>query len=122
MLAGQLQMWAVNVYWLLGFLIALAALALVLVACWTGLKILIWHVRRRRALQEYVAGTYRADGKRYPPFTGGTCDGCGRVSRKIYYPENGPRLCSTCYERYWRENEAPDPPSREPVESAGRSN
>jgi hypothetical protein len=102
----NLNMWALNIYALIGFLLLLGAASVVLVAVWTGLKMGIWSYLRRRSRQAYLSRTRRADGQRYPPVAGGVCDHCHRVSKQIYYSRSGPRLCSPCYEAYWREEKA----------------
>ena len=102
---GRLEMWALNIHLLIGGLIALAAGLVLLVILWTGLKIGIWRIQQRRAQKAYVRETRRADGRRYPPFFGGVCEKCGQVSKKIYHPVVGPRLCADCYESHWREAE-----------------
>ena len=109
---ADLRMWGANIHLLLGLLLCLAAGAVALAALWTGLKIWIWRVLQRRAWQQYRRQNRRADGRPYPPFTGGVCDDCGRVSKKIYHPVSGPRLCSPCYETYWRQSELFSPRSQ----------
>ena len=102
---ANIRMWGVNIYLLIGLLLLLAAVAVVVAALWTGLKIWLWRIRQKRAWQAYRQKSRRADGQKYPPFTGGVCDQCGRVSKKVYHPVSGPRLCSPCYETYWRQAE-----------------
>ena len=103
------SMWGANMYLLIGLLLFLAAGAVVVVALWTGLKVWMWRIRQRRAWAEYRRQSQRADGRRYPPFTGGVCDHCKRVSKKVYHPASGPRLCSSCYEMFWRQAERSSP-------------
>lgn len=111
---AMLENWVLNIYFLIGALVALAALFVLLIAGWTLLKIGIWRRRQRCAWQAYRQQTRRADGRMYPPVLGGVCDHCGRVSKKIYHPLTGPSLCAPCYERYWREQEGQRDEEKQP--------
>jgi hypothetical protein len=105
MLAQQIRMFGQNIYYLIGLLLALGFGSVVAVVCWTGLKIALFSLRRRRSEQLYRQQTRRADGKRYPPVACGFCDACGRSSKSIYHPSCGVKLCAPCYEEYWRRTE-----------------
>jgi hypothetical protein len=104
---GQLDMWALNIWFLLGLLLALGAGAIVLAVVWMLLRAWLWRTRKRRAWKSHVARTRRADGRPYPPMLGGTCAQCGHVGKGIYHPVGGPSHCPDCYERHWRQKEAP---------------
>lgn len=64
---SQLDMFGLNIYYLIGLLIALGAGLVLLVVVWTGVKALLWHIQMRRARQAYHERTRREDGRRYPP-------------------------------------------------------
>ncbi len=102
MIAQDLQMWAVNIYFLIGLLIFLSFCSIVLLAIYIGVRMYLFSRRQRRSLAEYHRRTRRADGRMYPPFTGGICDRCGAIRRKIYHLPTGERLCPECYEPFWR--------------------
>lgn len=105
----QLHMFGQNIFLILGALILLVFGSIGLVAAYMALRIWYFHHRQRRARQEYRRRTLRADGKRYPPIAGGTCQVCGRVSTTIYYPTSGEKLCAPCYEEFWRRTEYQSP-------------
>lgn len=99
---ADVGMWALNIYVFLGLAIVLIVAGGLLLAAWIGLRSLLWCRAQKRSQQACIARTRRADGQHYPPVIGGLCEQCGRVSRTIYHPQVGPKLCSACYERYWR--------------------
>jgi len=99
----QLINFKINIYFLIGLLIFLAASSVLLIVFWSILKAWLWRIRQRRRQKQYYKQTHRADGRRYPPMAQGKCDQCGSTSKKIYYTETGPKLCSECYEVFWRE-------------------
>jgi len=105
---AQLQMFATNIFLILGAVLLLSAASVVVVALWTGAKIAIWHLRRRRAEREYQERTRREDGGRYPPFIEGVCERCGRGDRKVYHPEGQVGMCRVCYDVFWRAEEMLD--------------
>ncbi len=115
---GQLQMFGANIFLILGALILLVFSSVALVAAYIGLRVWIFHRRQRRARAEYRRRTLRADGKRYPPVAGGICQACGRVSATIYYPTTGEKLCSPCYEDFWRRTERERPDEADPETSS----
>jgi hypothetical protein len=102
---ADLSMFGLNIYYLIGLLILLAAAGVMIVALWTVLKISIWRTRQRRAWHAYLRQSRRADGQLYPPAAPGICDQCGRTSKTIYHLPLGYRLCPTCYETYWRQTD-----------------
>lgn len=102
MLMQQLLDWARQIYVLIGILLASAVGLILLIVAWTGLKIVLQVYRQHRGKREYVKRFYRADGRKYPPYIEGICEGCGRGHRTVYHPQDGPNLCPDCYEPYWR--------------------
>ena len=72
----------------------------------TAVKLLLWHVRRRRAARAALRERYRPDGSPYPPADEGICDRCGRAFDKVYYMPAGGRLCPDCYEAAERDRAA----------------
>lgn len=102
MLAQDLQMFAFNIFLILGALVLLIILFFVAMAAWTATRMLIHLYRGRRAMREYRARHFRADGEPYPPFMEGTCSACHRGDAKIYFEPGGEELCPPCYEASWR--------------------
>ncbi len=96
---GQLKMFGLNIYFLIGLLCVLGIGAILLVAAWTGLNITIWQARKKNAEQRERRRKYRADGSPYPPEGRGLCTACGRACEKVYHLPSGERLCPACYER-----------------------
>ena len=101
------ETFALNLMLILGALILLTILFFLFIATWTGLKAYVWYVRRRRRQAEFLRLYRRADGQRYPPFTPGVCQSCGRGDHKIYFPPGSEGLCSVCYEESWPCTEMP---------------
>jgi len=63
----QLEMWGLNIYFLIGALLLLGAGSVLLVVLATGVKVLIWRIQQRRAMRAYRSQTRRSDGWTYPP-------------------------------------------------------
>ena len=105
---AQLQMFATNIFLIFGAVLLLSAASVVVVALWTGTKIAIWHLRRRRAEREYRERRLREDGGRYPPFVEGVYERCGRGDLKVYHPEGQVGMCRVCYDVFWQAEEASD--------------
>ncbi len=104
---------ALNMFLILGALILLGAAFIVLIATWTGVKVCICIIQRRRAERTWLRVSRRADGKPYPPFVEGICGECRRGGRKIFFPPDSDKtLCPACYEEFWRRAEG-QPPSPE---------
>ena len=102
----DLTNFGMNIYLGIGLAIVLGFLGCVVFAFWVGLRAWRWQAAQKRAQAKFRRTSRRADGKTYPPWTGGICDHCKRVRKKIYHPQHGPRLCTDCYERLWREEAA----------------
>ena len=100
---GQLELWTFSIYWIIGALLMLIMVSVLLVVLWSVLKAWLWRSQQRIDQEKYHKQTHRADGRKYPPFAQGVCEKCGRISKRIYYPETGPKLCSDCYEKHWRQ-------------------
>ena len=114
----RLEMFATNIFLILGAVLLLCAGAIVVIALWTSAKIAIWHIRLRRAQRDYQERTFREDGGRYPPFIEGACERCGRGDSKVYHPQGQVGMCRVCYEAFWRAEEnydQGDPPSPDEI-------
>lgn len=90
---------ALNIYLLIGALLALGVIALVVLAIWTAANCGVWQARRRRAEAEQHRRRFRPDGQPYPPASRGMCDRCARACETVYHEASGERLCPTCYDR-----------------------
>ena len=90
-----------NLYLLIGGLLALGFLCVLLVASYTLLKVWIWRIQQRRAAAEVARCTRRPDGTLNPPAVAGVCEACGRADRKVVCPPSGKLLCQPCFEELW---------------------
>jgi hypothetical protein len=93
------QVFALNIYFLIGLLIVLGVVIVLIVAFWTSIKIWIWSVRRRKADEAEHRRRFRPDGRPYPPLARGICQGCARALDEVYHLPSGQRLCPECYHR-----------------------
>ncbi len=93
---------ALNFMLIIGALLVGGAALIVLVAVWTLVKAAWWSVAQHRSWRRHVEKRYRADGVRFPNSGEGSCMGCRRWDRCIYYAEPGLDLCPGCYDRHWR--------------------
>lgn len=118
---SQLQMFGMNIWFLIGLLIFLAFAGLILVAVWVALKIWLFRMQQKRAFEEYRRRTRRADGKMYPPRAGGICDQCRRVKGVVYHLPSGEKICHDCYEVWWPVAEAGKGPPTSGATAAVRS-
>ncbi len=97
---------ALNLFLILGALILLGAAFIVLIAAWTGIRVCICIIQRRRAERTWLRVSRRADGKRYPPFVEGICGECGRGGRKIFFPPDSDKILCHKYYETWRSHGA----------------
>jgi hypothetical protein len=94
---AQIEMFALNIRFLIGLLVFLVLVAAVVIGIWTGVKILIFHVRRKRAAEAERRRKFQPDGRPYPPSAPGICGDCKCVSDQVYHLPEGRRLCAKCY-------------------------
>ncbi len=94
---------ATNMLLILAGVFALGFLFVFVVSTWTGIRVVVFLRRQRRAESLWKKVSRRADGKRYPTQVEGVCGECGRGGRFIYCPEDSEKsLCPGCYEEFWR--------------------
>ncbi|GMU24692.1 MAG: hypothetical protein AMXMBFR13_47650 [Phycisphaerae bacterium] len=98
---AQLEMFTSNIVLILGGLLCLLFSGVILVVLWIGMRVWVFHAGQRLARDEYIRRSRRADGKMYPPRTGGICEACGRVRKVVYHLKSGEKLCHDCYEAWW---------------------
>lgn len=116
MLAQDLIMWKLNLFWFLGLLIFGSFALVIVIALYVMLKMYAFRLRQKRSYAEYHRRTRRADGRMYPPVMGGICDACRQVRVTIYFLPSGERLCKACYEPFWRAREGfIEPPAPTPL-------
>jgi hypothetical protein len=92
----QLEMFAVNIRFLIGLLVAGVLSVAAVIAIWTGLKMLISYAGRKVADDVERRRKFRRDGKPYPPMASGICGACEQTFDKVYYLPDGRRLCARC--------------------------
>ncbi len=90
-------MFGLNMYFLIGLLLAVAIVLALIIAICTALKIWLWRNKRLRAEREVRQVRYRPDGQLYPPASRGLCDRCSQAYDKVYHLPSGKRLCPDCY-------------------------
>ena len=95
------QTFFVNLMLLVALLILAVVGFIVLVASWTGLKIGIWHWRRRRTERNEQKRKQRPDGSASLPVGRGLCDRCGTVFSEVYHLPSGERMCPACYRQFY---------------------
>lgn len=99
---GQLENWALNIRWLIGFLTCLGISLILALVLWIVLRIWLHRTRQRRARREFHDQTRWPDGSPRPPMGEGMCDACQTGCDAVYYLPSGRRLCPACYERQGR--------------------
>lgn len=95
------QMFFINLMILVALLILAVVGFVVLVASWTGLKIGIWHFRRKRADRQEQQRKQRPEDKAALPVGRGLCNRCGTVFNEVYHLPSGERICPACYQQFY---------------------
>lgn len=93
----QLKMFGLNIRLLIGLLTAGVIGFVLLIAVWTGIKVILF--RRRQQQSELEAGRAKLDakGRPLPPTTAGVCHRCGKACLKVHHLPSGQRFCPDCY-------------------------
>ncbi len=94
---------ALNIYFIVGAVIALAIVVVIVIALSTGVNIVFWKRSRVQAEQQEHRRKFRPDGQPYPPAARGLCDRCQRVYEKVYHLPSGQRRCPACYAEFLKE-------------------
>ena len=68
-----------------------------LISIWTGIRVLIFCARLRRAEVEMLESRRFPDGRPRPPRGQGICDKCHGAFDDLYYLPSGEKLCARCY-------------------------
>lgn len=110
-MSPQIQMFAQNIFLLIGLLFCAACGLILLLAAWIGAKVLIWQLRRlahERAARRVV---YDEDGVPIPPTFRGACTLCGVIFDRVYQVADERHLCPRCYRLNKRTAAAAAPPA-----------
>ena len=94
------EMWAVNVYFLIGLLIALTILFIVGILLYAYIRSCLWRAAVKRAERLDYQQKHRPDGSTLPPVARGICDSCATNSEKVYFLASGTRLCENCFQQF----------------------
>jgi hypothetical protein len=87
---------------LLVSLLVLGVIGLILlIAAWTGVKIGLWHFRRKRAERDEQSRKQAPGGASGLPVGRGLCSRCGTVSDPVYHLPSGERCCPACYRQFF---------------------
>jgi len=100
MLAINLKMWAVNIYFLIGLLFALVILLVVGILLYAYIRGQLWRASVKRAERLDYQQKHRPDGSALPPVARGICDSCATTSEKVYFLASGTRLCEKCFQQF----------------------
>jgi hypothetical protein len=95
---NQLESFGLDMRFLLGLIAFLAILFIVVIAVWTGAKIWLFRMRRKREQRRVYRRDHAANGRPFPPSASGICERCEGVFAKVYHLPSGRRLCPECYE------------------------
>jgi hypothetical protein len=95
---AQLEMFALNMRFLIGLLVFLLLAAAVVIGIWTGVKILVLRARRKYGKAKDHHGRFRPDGRPFPPAAPGICGKCEGAFDKVYHLPDGRKLCAKCYQ------------------------
>lgn len=89
-------MFGQNIYVLIGLLVFAAVCVVLLIASWTGVKVLSFKLSQKKAETEERQRKRHPDGTVIPTAPG-VCIKCGQVFPQVYHLMEGNRLCETCY-------------------------
>ena len=92
-----------NLWLIIAAVIVLGIAFVLLIAAWTGVKVGIWQLRRKRADRQNYHRKYQPDGQPYPPAGRGLCDNCGQIYEQVYHLPSGGRRCPRCYAQFMKE-------------------
>jgi hypothetical protein len=110
MILGEIDyfMFGANIWLLVGILLLGVVAIGVLIAAWTGVNIIVWKLRTRKAQTDYRRERFRPDGTPYPPSARGICERCKTVYPRVYYVESVGRLCPEHFEEWDRRRSRPE--------------
>ncbi|MCG8406630.1 MAG: hypothetical protein MI923_15655 [Phycisphaerales bacterium] len=94
----QLQGFGLNIIFLLGVLVFVGFCFMLLIAFWTGVKIMLLRRRQKQSDMETRRRKFHLDGRPIPPSAPGICHKCGSVFPQVHHLSDGRRLCVTCYQ------------------------
>jgi hypothetical protein len=95
----QLENWALNIRWLVGFLTCLGIGSILALIAWVVARVWLHGKRQRYAQERFRERTHWPDGRPRPPMGEGMCDACQLGYDTVYYLPTGRRLCPGCYEQ-----------------------
>lgn len=95
----QLQMFGLNLWFLIELLVCGFFALVLLIASWTGIKIWLFQRGQSRAERENRRRKFDSGGRPIAPSAPGVCHQCGAAFREVHHLPSGERLCPTCYQR-----------------------
>ena len=94
------QVFALNIYFLIGLLLLLAISTVLVVAFWTSIKIWMWNIRRRKAEDAERRRHFRTRRPAVPADRPRRLRGAvPEPWTWVYHLPSGQRLCPDCYRR-----------------------
>jgi hypothetical protein len=112
-IAQSLQLFGQNIAFLIGILCCCGGTVVMILASWTGLKIVIWKQRQAAHDRASRRAVYDLDGERLPPLVRGACVGCGHVFNQVAELPDGRRFCAHCYRKMKEASQAAANPETE---------
>ncbi|MBN1436144.1 MAG: hypothetical protein JW936_03640 [Sedimentisphaerales bacterium] len=98
--AAKLFHFILAIMWLVGVLFVLGVLSVIVIFLIARIRVWLWQRSVARDEREDYESKHTADGRKLPDFDRGICDNCERLCPKVYYLENGKRLCEKCYKEF----------------------
>lgn len=95
---GQLEMFALNIRFLIGLVVFLFIALVAVIVFWTGIKTWLWRRGKRQSEAAEHDRKFGADGRPYPPVAAGMCGQCGGAFAEVFHLPDGTRKCRGCYE------------------------
>lgn len=108
MLDINLELFGLNLYFLIGLLILLSLAIPLLILAIAMIRERIHRAKVDRAERQRRADGLGPDGRPLPPTAPGLCDDCSIVYVDVYHLPDGRRLCKHCY--HPADPTGPDPP------------
>ncbi len=96
---GQLQMFGMNIFLLIGLLLFGLITFILLIVFWTTIKVYFFQRQQRTNPYKKFGWKTVAPVEGMPPSSAGICDTCGRVLSAVFHLPGGVRQCSTCYRK-----------------------
>ncbi len=116
---SQIEMFAQNIFLLIGLLFCGVVGLVLVVVVWIAIKLAWWRWQRVLVEREMRRTRYDENGDPLPPASHGACDICGNVFDVVYNLPDGSRLCWYCHREARRAGLISDAPAQAADPPAG---